>query len=128
MPPAFGEVALHVDCARATLKLGGRGPGSWVGELGFIDRTTAERWTNVELFAAPIDDPTALWVHELIGQRVVDQDGIDRGMCTAVLENPAAEIIETDSGALIPANFVVTAADGTISVDVPDGLFELNDD
>lgn len=91
------------------------------------DRTTAERWTNVELFAAPIDDPSALWVHELIGQRVVDQHGIDRGVCTSVLENPAAEIIETDSGALIPMNFVVTAVDGTISVDVPDGLFELND-
>ncbi|WP_158412208.1 ribosome maturation factor RimM [Ilumatobacter nonamiensis] len=92
------------------------------------DRTDAEKWTNVELFAAPIDDPSALWVHELIGQRVVDQDGIDRGVCTAVLENPAAEIIETDTGALVPANFVVTAADGTITVDVPDGLFELNDD
>lgn len=92
------------------------------------DRTEAEKWTNVELFAAPIDDPSALWVHELIGQRVVDQHGIDRGRCTSVLANPAAEIIETDSAALVPVNFVVTVADGTITVDVPDGLFELNDD
>ena len=59
------------------------------------DRTAAERWTNVELFAAPIDDPDALWVHELIGQRVVDQDGVDRGVCTEVLANPAAEILAT---------------------------------
>ena len=92
------------------------------------DRTAAERWTNVELFAAPIDDPDALWVHELIGQRVVDQDGIDRGVCTEVLANPAAEILQLDTGALVPTNFVVSMDAGVISVDVPDGLFELNDD
>jgi len=92
------------------------------------DRTEAERWTNVELFAAPIEDPAALWVHELIGSRVVDQHGVDRGECASVLENPAAEIIETDTGALVPVNFVVSVSGGTISVDVPDGLFELNDD
>ena len=91
------------------------------------DRTEAERWTNVELFAAPIDDPDALWVHQLIGQRVVDQDGVDRGVCTAVLANPAAEILELDTGALVPSNFIASTADGTIEVDVPDGLFELND-
>jgi 16S rRNA processing protein RimM len=92
------------------------------------DRTAAERWTNAELFAAPIDDPDALWVHELIGQRVIDQDGVDRGVCTAVLANPAAEILQLDTGSLVPTNFVVTTADGVISVDVPDGLFELNND
>ena len=92
------------------------------------DRTEAERWTNTELFAAPIDDPDALWVHELIGKRVIDQAGVDRGVCTAVLANPAAEILELDTGALVPSNFVVATVDGTVEVDVPDGLFELNDD
>jgi 16S rRNA processing protein RimM len=92
------------------------------------DRTEAERWTNVELFAAPIEDPSALWVHELIGLRVVDQHGVDRGVCATVLANPASEIIETDTGALVPTNFVVEVVDGVISVDAPDGLFELNDD
>jgi len=92
------------------------------------DRTAAERWTNVELFAAPIDDPDALWVHELIGQRVIDQDGVDRGVCTEVLANPAAEILQLDTGSLVPTNFVVSMAAGVITVDVPDGLFELNDD
>jgi 16S rRNA processing protein RimM len=92
------------------------------------DRTAAERWTNVELFAAPIEDPDALWVHELIGQRVVDQDGVDRGVCIGVLANPAAEILELDTGSLVPSNFVVTMADGLIVVDAPDGLFELNRD
>jgi 16S rRNA processing protein RimM len=105
------------------------GNGRIIARFDLIpDRTAAERWTNAELFAAPIDDPDALWVHELIGQRVVDQDGVDRGVCTAVLANPAAEILELDNGALVPSNFVVSSADGVISVDVPDGLFELHDD
>lgn len=92
------------------------------------DRTEAERWTNAELFAAPIEDPSALWVHEMIGLRVVDQDGVERGVCASVLANPAAELIETDEGALIPSNFVVAVNDGVIAVDVPAGLFELSDD
>ena len=105
------------------------GNGRIIARFDLIpDRTAAERWTNAELFAAPIDDPDALWVHELIGQRVVDQDGVDRGVCTGVLANPAAEILELDTGALVPSNFVVATARGVISVDVPDGLFELDDD
>ena len=94
----------------------------------FDDRTQAERWINVELFAAPIDDPDALWVHEMISKQVVDQDGVARGACVTVLANPAAEILELDSGALVPTNFVTSIDGDTIHVSVPDGLFELNDD
>ncbi|MGB3733477.1 MAG: hypothetical protein WA964_00875 [Ilumatobacter sp.] len=94
----------------------------------FDDRTQAERWINVELFAAPIDDPDALWVHEMISKQVVDQNGVDRGTCVTILANPAAEILELDSGALVPTNFVTSIDGDTIHVDVPDGLFELIDD
>lgn len=94
----------------------------------FSDRTQAERWTNTELFAEPIDDPDAMWVHEMISKRVVDQDGVDRGVCVTVLANPAAEILELDTGALVPSNFVTSMDDDTIRVDVPDGLFDLNID
>lgn len=94
----------------------------------FDDRTQADRWTNVELFAAPIDDPDALWVHEMISKRVVDQNGVERGVCTQILANPAAEILELDTGHLVPSNFVTRMDDDVIHVDVPDGLFELNDD
>lgn len=94
----------------------------------FSDRTQAERWTNVELFAEPIDDPDAMWVHEMISKRVVDQDGVDRGVCLAILANPAAEILELDTGALVPSNFVTSMNDDTIRVDVPEGLFDLNVD
>ncbi len=94
----------------------------------FEDRTQAERWTNVELFAEPIHDPDALWVHEMIGKQVVDQHGVARGACVVILANPAAEILELDSGALVPTNFVTTIEGDTIFVEVPEGLFELIED
>ncbi len=81
--------------------------------------------TGAVIHAEPIDDPDALWIHDLIGAAVVDVDGIDRGRCVSVIDNPAADLLELDSGALVPANFIVEFADGTIRVDTPDGLFDL---
>jgi|SRR6056297_621456 len=89
------------------------------------DRTAAETYANRSLRGHPLDDPEALWVHEMIGRRVVELDGTDRGVCVSVLANPAADLIELDSGALVPTNFVVSNHDAIV-VDTPDGLFELN--
>jgi 16S rRNA processing protein RimM len=103
--------------------------GRWVVTFDQLtDRTTAEQWNNVALYAAPIDDDDALWFHELIGSRVVEVDGTDRGVCATVLANPAADILQLDSGHLVPTTFVVSRERGLITVDVPDGLFELLDD
>ena len=71
-------------------------------------------------------DPDALWVHELIGRRVVEVDGTEHGTCVSVIANPAADLLELDSGALVPSNFVVSNADGVIVVDTPEGLFDLD--
>jgi len=89
------------------------------------DRTAAETYANRLLRGRPIDDPDALWVHELIGRRVVEVDGTERGECVSVIANPAADLLELDSGALVPSNFVVSNTDGTIVVDTPEGLFDL---
>jgi 16S rRNA processing protein RimM len=94
--------------------------------VGIDDRTTAERLANRVLHGRPLDDPDALWVHELIGRPVVEVDGTERGECVAVVANPAADLLELDSGALVPSNFVVSNTDGVIVVDTPDGLFELD--
>ena len=103
--------------------------GRWVVKFDQIaDRTAAEAWTNVALHAAPIDDIDALWFHELIGSKVVEADGTERGTCTKVLTNPAAYILELDTGHLVPTTFVVAQVDGVVTVEVPDGLFELLDD
>lgn len=96
--------------------------------VGVDDRTAAEKLTNSVLQAEPIevdDDDDALWVHELIGSRVVDQQGVDRGTCVAVIDNPAHDILELDSGALIPVIFVVSCVDGVATIDPPKGLFDL---
>ncbi|MEZ5237148.1 MAG: PRC-barrel domain-containing protein, partial [Acidimicrobiales bacterium] len=70
------------------------------------------------------DDDGELYVHELIGCRVVDQDGVDRGLVVSVEANPAADLLVLEDQALVPLNFVVDVADGRISVDVPAGLFD----
>jgi 16S rRNA processing protein RimM len=89
------------------------------------DRTAAERFANEPLYAEPLDDPDALWAHELIGSEVVEVDGTSRGRCVAVLANPASDILELESGALVPSVFVVSNVDGVVTIDVPDGLFDL---
>lgn len=90
------------------------------------DRTAAESYANRVLRGRPIDDPDALWVHEMIGKHVVEIDGTDHGVCVSVVANPAADLLELDSGALVPSNFVRSVAD-VVLVDTPDGLFELAD-
>lgn len=92
---------------------------------GVDDRTAAEAVANTELHAEPLDDPDELWVHELLGAVVVDQDGVERGVIEAVEANPASDLLVLDTGALVPVRFVVGADAGRVTVEVPDGLFEL---
>lgn len=93
---------------------------------GIDDRTAAEKLTNAVLLAEPLDDDgDELWVHQLIGTRVVDLQGVERGTCTAVIDNPAHDILELDNGALIPVTFVVSCQDGVTTIDPPEGLFDL---
>jgi 16S rRNA processing protein RimM len=91
------------------------------------DRNAAQRLTNATVYAEPLDDPEELWVHELIGAEVVDADGTARGTCVAVVENPAADLLELDSGALVPVVFVTSHTPSRIVIDPPAGLFELSE-
>ena len=96
-----------------------------VAFAGVVDRSQAEALRGLVLRAAPIDDPDETWVHELIGARVVDQHGSDRGPVAGVVANPAGDLLELADGALVPLRFVVASVRGErIDVDVPDGLFE----
>jgi 16S rRNA processing protein RimM len=88
------------------------------------DRNAAEELRGLVLFGEPLDDTDTMWVHELIGSRCVEVSGIDRGEVVAVVDNPAADLLELDSGALVPVSFVVGHADGVITIDPPAGLFE----
>jgi len=92
---------------------------------GVGSREQAEPLRGLVLRAAPLDDPDELWAHELIGAEAFDQAGARRGEVVAVLANPASDLLELDSGALVPARFVTALTPRVrVDVDVPVGLFE----
>jgi 16S rRNA processing protein RimM len=92
---------------------------------GVGNRTAAEALHGARLSAPALDDPGALWVHELVGATVVETDGTERGRVVALQDNPAADLLVLDDGALVPVVFVVDAAPGRLTIDPPPGLFEL---
>ena len=110
-----------------TLAASKRLPQRWLVHFeGFDDRTAIEELTNAPLYAEPVNDPEALWVHDLLRSRVVEVDGTARGRCVAVVANPAHDLLELDSGALVPITFVLTCIDGVTTIDPPPGLFDLD--
>ena len=108
-------------------KLGARG-GQWLVRFeGVGTREAAEALAGATLRAEPLSeaDVEGLWVHELIGAEVVGTGGENHGTVTAVEANPASDLLVLDSGALVPLRFVVSAEPGKLTVDVPEGLFDL---
>jgi 16S rRNA processing protein RimM len=96
-----------------------------VAFAGVASREAAERIRGLVLTAAPLDDPAELWVHQLVGARVVDQDGVDRGRVAAVQANPASDLLVLEDGSLVPVRFVEDVSpEELIRVDVPAGLFD----
>ena len=95
--------------------------------VGVDDRNTAESIARLELRAEPLDDPDALWVHELVGSKVVLLDGTEVGVVVELESNPASDLLVLDSGTLVPLVFVVSASDGVVTIDPPVGLLDLND-
>lgn len=86
----------------------------------------AEALRDTPLFAAPMEDPDALWVHDLIGSIVVDTHGTELGTVTGVEANPASDLLVLAGVGLIPLNFVTESEPGVrVTVDIPDGLLDL---
>ncbi len=85
----------------------------------------AENLRDRVLRAEPIDDPSALWVHELVGSAVISHpEGRPLGTVTAVVANPVSDLLELDDGVLVPLRCVVEHRPGRIVVDVPPGLLD----
>lgn len=108
-----------------------RGEGRFVvGIAGIDERSGAEALVNHAVWAEPIEDDEAVWVHQVIGAEVLGVDGKSHGRCVAVVANPANDLLELASGALIPVVFVVGVNAGDdggyiVTVDPPAGLFEI---
>jgi 16S rRNA processing protein RimM len=103
----------------------------WVVEFeGCRSREGAEALAGTVLRAEPLDedgDEDALWVHELVGAEVVDGDERAWGRVVAVVDNPASDLLELDSGALVPLTFVVGWIErpDRLRIDPPAGLADL---
>jgi 16S rRNA processing protein RimM len=99
--------------------------GRWIVTFqGVNSIDAAEALRDVVLSAEPLDDPDALWVHELLGALVVETDGTERGTVASVEANPASDLLVLDTGALVPLRFVVEHTKDRVVVDTPEGLFE----
>jgi 16S rRNA processing protein RimM len=102
-----------------------RPDGDWTVRFdGVADRGDAERLRG-PISAEPIEDPDELWVHELMGATVVDQDGVERGTVKEVHDGVASDLLVLDTGHLVPVTFVTGHKAGRIEVEVPEGLFDL---
>lgn len=98
---------------------------------GLNGRENADLLRGKKLFANPLSsdellDDDAVFIHELIGKRVVDQYGTDHGEVVSVIDNPAADILELENSQLVPLSFFLSLVDDVISVDVPEGLLDGN--
>jgi 16S rRNA processing protein RimM len=91
---------------------------------GVHTREAADELRGALLVAPAVEDPEALFVHELVGSEVVEVDGTRRGIVVAVQANPASDLLVIDDGNLVPLRFVVGREERRLVVDVPAGLFE----
>lgn len=97
----------------------------WIVALdGVTSREDAEALRGSVVRAEAIDDPDALWVHELVGAEVHTPDGAAWGPVVAVVDNPADDLLELADGTLVPVRFVVdsSALPDRLVVDPPEGL------
>jgi 16S rRNA processing protein RimM len=118
---------LHSDRGELVVEASRRHQDRWLVRFaGYVSREGAESLRGLVLRAEPIDDPDELWVRDVVGAEVVlEGSGEIAGRCVALIANPAADLLELDSGALVPVVFVVGHEPGRVVVDLPDGLLDL---
>ena len=98
----------------------------WIVQFeGVHSREAADALHGELLRAEPLDDPDALFVHELIGSEVVDEAGTVLGTVESVEQNPASNLLVLDGGALDPVRFITAREEHRLVVDVPQGLLDL---
>ncbi len=119
---------LSTDRGPLTVVSSSRHQDRWIVHFdGWTDRDQVETWRGIVLRAEPVDDDDddVLWVHELVGCEVALADGTRVGVVTEVEANPASDLLVLDSGALVPVIFVTAANADRVTIDPPDGLFDL---
>ncbi len=116
-----------LHAGKATLEVISSKPyqaGYLVAFAGVANREAAESLRGTILLAPPLDDPDALWVHELIGAEVLDTEGRSHGRVEAVEANPASDLLVLEGGAVVPLVFVVDSTASQVVIDPPTGLLD----
>ena len=119
---------LRTDRGELTVERATRHQDRWIVHFaGFKVREEADQWRGTVLRAPALDDDDddELWVHELIGSAVALPDGTSVGTVDEVQANPAADLLVLSTGALVPVVFITDRADGTVTIDPPEGLLDL---
>jgi 16S rRNA processing protein RimM len=101
----------------------------WIVRFEGVDgRDAAEALRGLVLTGDPLGPlpDGEVWVHDLVGCVVVDRQERAAGRVVAVIANPAHDLLELESGALVPMVFVVEQEPGRIVIDPPDGLLDLS--
>lgn len=97
----------------------------WVVSFEGVERREdAEALRGLRLSAVPLHDAEAVFAHQLIGKRLIDQHGTDHGRVTALEANPASDLLVLDDERLVPLTFLVEVDDDAVRVDVPAGLLD----
>jgi 16S rRNA processing protein RimM len=116
----------ELEVVRAVRQAPVSGRERWlVSFRGIEGREQAEALRGAILTAAPLADPDAWWVHDLIGAEIVDAGGTPIGVVDAVEANPASDLLVLADGRVIPLRFVTDRHNGRLTADLPPGLLEL---
>lgn len=117
---------LHTDRGPLTVESAHPHQRRWrVRFEGMTSREDADALHGLVLRAEPLDDPDVWFVHELIDREVVLADGTPVGRCVSVVDNPVHDLLELDSGVLVPLPFVTDVGD-QIVIEPPAGLFDIS--
>jgi 16S rRNA processing protein RimM len=116
----------EVEVREASRLSSGGGRDRWLVALeGVSDREAAEALRGEELWAEPLTQPGALWVHELVGSTVVMPGDVEIGRVAALQEGVSADLLVLEDGRLIPLTFLISAGGGRVMVELPAGLLDL---
>jgi 16S rRNA processing protein RimM len=124
---APGSVLFDASGERFEVRRSSPHRGRHIVTLAGVDGIdAAEALRDRELFAPPMEDPDALWIHDLIGSDVADVSGTRLGTVVTVHANPASDLMVLNGGGMIPLRFVVANDPGKlVTVDIPEGLLDL---
>jgi ribosomal 30S subunit maturation factor RimM len=100
--------------------------------VGFDTVEQAKTLVNLELLAAPLDDDVLddgeFFVHDVLDKIIKDTDGIEHGVVKSVIPNAASLIyLKMIKVILVPFRFIEKFDDKYVYVNVPIGLFDLDE-